>query len=808
MHGISLSSRILVPEDGLILGNGDLSVSVYQTADRIIWRFGKNDVWDRRLDLSDDPAPAHIDEIARGIREEGWKCGPYGGPVHALRGSKDPVRMKELCQGAPPSYHQKPYPCPKPVGELALYLPPDQLGMEIEQNLSIEDALLHITCSWPSGLRVKLWTLIHPTTNALMVSWRIVGWDDASKTGHSLPPVRFALYRWADPTSDSFRAQFYGDYRHSMAAVGEDRKVTPLPPPLVRSIEGRLTIEQSFPAEVTFPQGFRYLLTPYSPDCAAEDVSTGADGEARLHLLPAEECTGSWIAVIVSSETDTGGPEAYAGEVLQEMQQIGDDGLPEKWRRENQERAAHFWSQSSCAISDELLEDLWYQTLHIRRCTYSPDVYPPGLFLPSTVLDYSHWHGDYHTNYNFQQPFWGDCTANHVELADAFFRGMEHFLLMGKRIAREYYGCRGVFVQLTGYPIASEDDCLGVVPMGRMAYMTGFVASNYWIRYRTTMDSEWLERAGYPALRDFALFFTDFMEKREDGLHHIFPSNQGEDGFSGDPRDYTDRAMVIRHARYCLRVAALASEALDTDEELRLRWNNMITHMAPAEGDPKIDAEYYRSERDELCPPEFLTGIGHDRVTITREDAARASLSLLHERDSWLWRWYCGKLPWVWMTAIRNEVFEADRDIPHIRELITRWRHPNGILWSMAVANYGHAGAWAESLGIIAPLQEMMLQSWDGVIRVFPCCPADITVRFDNWRAEGAFLVSASRDETGVKNLTIESERGGACRFENPWPMQCLVRDEEGTSVPVIHNSDGTVSFGTEAGKLYAISLE
>ena len=87
-HSIVLNERILEPEDGLILGNGDLSVSVYQTSDRIIWRFGKGDVWDRRLDLTDDPRPAHIDEVARGIRDEGWKCGPYGGH-----------RLNELAEG-------------------------------------------------------------------------------------------------------------------------------------------------------------------------------------------------------------------------------------------------------------------------------------------------------------------------------------------------------------------------------------------------------------------------------------------------------------------------------------------------------------------------------------------------------------------------------------------------------------------------------------------------------------------------------------------------------------------------------------
>ena len=56
MHTIELDHLVLDPEEGLLLGNGDLSVSIYQKPGRLVWRFGKNDVWDRRLDLDAWPA--------------------------------------------------------------------------------------------------------------------------------------------------------------------------------------------------------------------------------------------------------------------------------------------------------------------------------------------------------------------------------------------------------------------------------------------------------------------------------------------------------------------------------------------------------------------------------------------------------------------------------------------------------------------------------------------------------------------------------------------------------------------------------
>jgi hypothetical protein len=48
LHTVETNQRLLVLDEGLLLGNGDLSASVYQTADRVIWRLGKSDVWDRR----------------------------------------------------------------------------------------------------------------------------------------------------------------------------------------------------------------------------------------------------------------------------------------------------------------------------------------------------------------------------------------------------------------------------------------------------------------------------------------------------------------------------------------------------------------------------------------------------------------------------------------------------------------------------------------------------------------------------------------------------------------------------------------
>lgn len=797
-HSITIGQRVLTPEDGLLLGNGDLSVSVYQTADRIVFRLGKGDVWDRRLDLSDDPRPAHIDEIAHGIKVEGWKCPPYGGPVEATRGTKSPQRMRELCQGSPPSYRHRPYPCPKPVGELSMQLPPDLTGMTIRQHLAIEDALCSIQCQWPSGVAVHVECFVPPATNVLVVHWRLENWNAENRIGKR-QPVWFSLYRWADPRIEDFAARFAGEYRHNAFAAYCDPKVTPLAAPTIAQAQGFPSLEQTFPPDRLFPDGFRYLVTPLSARAAVAAVKSGSVAEARLHLLPPPGASEGWVTVAVSTSSDPGGALGEARRIKGLFDRNGPRQL-QTWQAENRESARQFWSQSQIETGDALVENLWYETLHARRCAYRRGTVPPGLFLPSTVLDYSHWHGDYHTNYNIQEPFWGDYTANHLELGDSYFDAIRFFLPIGRKIARDYYGCRGVFIQLSGYPIDAADDPLGVVPMGRMAYMTGWTVNQYWWRYRYTLDERWLRETGYPVIRDGALFYTDFLKRGEDRLYHAFPSNQGEDGFTGDPKGYTDRAQVIEHARYCLRIAILASETLALDEELRNQWRDRLTHCAPSEGRPEPNREGLEAECYAASPPEF--GVGRP---YTPRPAAPLAKKATIAADNYHRVWYFGQYPWHLMHQLRSGSFLPERHYPVFRELIQRWRHANGLVWGMSVADYGHCGVWTESLGVIAPLQEMMLQSWDGALRIFPAWPADVDARFENLRAEGALLVSARWSGGRVRGLTIRSERGAPCCLCNPWAEGVKIKDATNQGVEVTSLPRQRIRFRTRPGMVYAL---
>ena len=305
MHQITHHQKILSAENGFLLGNGDLSVSVYQRENALVWRFGKGNVWDRRLDLRDDPKPAHIDEVRRGILEEGWRVGTNGEDFTAIHGFQNEARSREICQGSPKSYETRPYPCPKPVGELALHLPPDLMAMAIQQTLCIEEGIVEITCQQEEIFLLSLRCWIDPQENILLVDWKINAELEASY-GRD-PLIWFSLYRWPDPKVEDFAAAQYSEFRVGLVTGANDpQKASPLPPPKVEKQGDIFCIRQDFYPEATFPEGSCCLLAPLCGGNVEIPAWTPA-GTASLHILPTG--TSGLMAVGVTASGDPLPPE-------------------------------------------------------------------------------------------------------------------------------------------------------------------------------------------------------------------------------------------------------------------------------------------------------------------------------------------------------------------------------------------------------------------------------------------------------------------------------------------------------------------
>jgi len=208
-----------------------------------------------------------------------------------------------------------------------------------------------------------------------------------------------------------------------------------------------------------------------------------------------------------------------------------------------------------------------------------------------------------------------------------------------------------------------------------MAYVTGWAVQPYWLRYQFTKDRNWLRKRGYPAIRDCALFYIDFLKRGKDGLYHAFPSPEEESPFTDDVEVYTDRPQVMLHLRYCLRVAIRAALELGVDTELQAEWQDRLDHIAPDAGThfgAKYDPQLQGLEKwcAENSPPQFGIGKPYRRQRGTLKEPSPVAGRF----GAWWLAHPSGAI-----NALRDGSFLGDRDYLEMRKYVEKTRHPNGM---------------------------------------------------------------------------------------------------------------------------------
>jgi len=122
---------------------------------------------------------------------------------------------------------------------------------------------------------------------------------------------------------------------------------------------------------------------------------------------------------------------------------------------------------------------------------------------------------------------------------------------------------------------------------------------------------------------------------------------------------------------------------------------------------------------------------------------------------------------------------------------------------------YVHQGGGGiEVAGATMAINEMLLQSHQGYLHLFPVWPKNFEARFGTLRAHGAFLVSAELSWGKVTRVEIVSEKGKDCTVLSPWHGKAAAVFEltsgARTPVPVVRDGE-KLTFKTEPGGRYAV---
>lgn len=467
---------------------------------------------------------------------------------------------------------------------------------------------------------------------------------------------------------------------------------------------------------------------------------------------------------------------------------------------------AEFWSKSSFSCENEELELGWYASQYfLAGCTGNKN-FAPGLFANFITVENPSWHSDYHLNYNYQAPFYAACSSNHVEFTDCYHAPLEEFFERGKEFAAKW-GCKGIMYPVGLMPKAV---CSEWTPHVKYPFERLFLgqksnaihpADIMVFRWNATKDTEYAREHAYPYIKAAVEFFEDWMtfEKgfyviHQDAAHEVpfYKTDFSKRKYRRVIND-TNNCLTLGLLRMCIPALLEMSEVLGADADKREKWKDILNNLSPYPTYYRFGKKVFRyTKKGQAWNDTNDVGLQHiypcggigkiksdDRIYKVAFNTFKQKEKHCYDDSNAV----CSFYP----MAVRLGR-EAEFIIKKLHELNEKEMLPNML--------YNLPGGCLENCSVTAnTVNEMILQSFEGIIRVFPDWDMKTDAAFKTLRADGAFLVSSEVKNKKITSVKITCEKGGKLFIKNPYENARTELD--GT---VGTTSDDILVFNTAAG--------
>jgi len=499
--------------------------------------------------------------------------------------------------------------------------------------------------------------------------------------------------------------------------------------------------------------GDAYLYDPDArPNGRKVGVSTrvlGGNGSPAFTLKPGESAT---VATVILSDLDTNGKDPFV-EAKAGTGPLTRDSII-RLTSAHREWWHAFWSRSFIEMPDKVIEQHWYSSQYIMASCSRAGKIAPGLWGNWITHPAPQWHGDYHLNYNFQAPFFGVYAANHADVSLPFYDAMNAMIPLGQTISKAH-GWKGIHLPVSMGPWGMCPE--GVNSDWGQRSNTVYAALLYIWYWQYTHDDAWLKKDGYHFVREVAAFWEDYL-KFENGRYVIYNDSIHE----GSGADFNP-IMSLGMVRTLFSQIGPMSEAANLDADKRSKWKDIHDKLSDYPTQEKSGKTVFRySEKGTPWWGDNTLGIQHifpgGGLGL---DSDPKLLEISHNMIDAMARWRDNNGASSWYVACVRVGYDPVKILAELRNMYDHHSMPNKLL------NFGGGGI--ENVSPSLAITEMMLQSHDGVLRIFPCWPKNQDARFGSLRAVGAFLVDAEIKGGEIGGVKIFSEKGLDCTIVNPW---------------------------------------
>ena len=444
------------------------------------------------------------------------------------------------------------------------------------------------------------------------------------------------------------------------------------------------------------------------------------------------------------------------------------------------------------------------------------------------------WSSNFTTNINAEMNYWMVETANLSELHTPLLDLISRLAITGKETARNFYDAVGWTVHHNTDIWATTNPVSGSPMWANWPMGGAWLSQHLWEHYQFTGDKEYLKSVAYPIMKEAALFCEAWLIEDNNGKLVTAPSTSPENefitetGFKGTVSVATTMDMSLIWDLFTNVIQA--SEHLNADVDFRNLLIEKKAKLFPLQIGKKGNLQEWSKDWEDADPQHrhisHLFGLFPGRQisplsTPPYADAARKTLEFRGDGGT---GWSKG-----WKINVWARLHDGDHAHKLIREQLT--------LTGVEGTDYANGGGTYPNLldahppfqidgnfGGTSGITEMLLQSHDGVVHIFPALPSEwASGKVTGLKARGGFTIDIQWEEGKISELKIKSSLGGNCRVLVHQPLRSASQlpkakgenknsfyksaiTSSATVIPSANKTNYQYDLSTVAGKEYILN--
>ncbi|ULQ55654.1 glycoside hydrolase N-terminal domain-containing protein [Flavihumibacter rivuli] len=477
--------------------------------------------------------------------------------------------------------------------------------------------------------------------------------------------------------------------------------------------------------------------------------------------------------------TITRSPEVYSGFHLS-LNGLAEELMKgyEAASRLHRDWWSRFWAQSDVRVPDSLVQHQWYMEQYKFGATARKNAPPISLQAIWTADNgrIPPWKGDFHHDLNTQLSYWPAYSGNHLGEAMGYLNYFEKNKENFKRYTKLYFGKEGIAVP--GVTTLDGTEMGGWIQYSLSPTVSAWISHHYYLHWRYSMDRDFLKATAYPWIKGTARFLESITIIDTNGRRQLPISSSPEindnslDAWFLETTNY-DLSLM----KFNFKAAAELANELELADEAD-HWQQLHDQLP----------DYALSNKKELIVgPNYPFRESHRHFSnlmaihplglINWDGSANEQTIIrnsLQQFDSIGPGNWCG-YSYSWLANLKARAKDGAGALNALQIFARAFCSPNSFHLNGDQTKSGYSSftyrpfTLEGNFAFAAGLQEMLLQSHAGYIEVMPAIPAEWkTVSFHTLRAEGAFLVSADKENGEIRSIEIFAEKENTLRLKMP----------------------------------------